>query len=390
VRLVVEVAVALLGALFILWAVQADRPWFEVHTTPHYCFDVVGQPHKARVVRWVGAALGLIVIFVARPLAGRWARRRSAGEVAFLTVSVAAATLLALWVSDWRLRNKKPEPPGAWPLLNYEPDSEGDPEYVYRPARSHTTEHSVMGRVVRFSIDENGFRVRAPEDHVDFDRPTILFTGESITSGFALPYEETYASMVGQDFRVQTVNMAVQGYDNEQAYMLLHGALPRFAHPLATVTLVLHLEIERNAWLDRPHFVVRDDGTWTFEPRADDGWLAKSPVRQLFERFYHSDEALQRARSTIRATVKESRERGAFPLFVLTNSGGMCLPDDTGSPSIEHILFDGLDVVHVRVDTEDVWVPAIQHPDVRGHRRIADAIERALREHGVLPATIAP
>jgi hypothetical protein len=121
----------------------------------------------------------------------------------------------------------------------------------------------------------------------------------------------------------------------------------------------------------------------TFEPRADDTWLAKSPVRQLFQRFYHSDEALQRARSTIRATAKESRDRGAFPLFVLSNSGGMCLPDDSGNPSIEHILFDGLDVTHVRVDTEDVWVPDIQHPDVRGHRRIADAVEEALREHGV-------
>jgi len=232
--------------------------------------------------------------------------------------------------------------------------------------------------------------VRSPEDHVDLDRPSILFTGESITSGFALPYEETYGAMVGQDLDVQAVNMGVQGYGNDQAYMLLHGALSRFTHPLATVTLVLNLEIERNTWVDRPHFVVRDDGTWTFEARADEGWLATSPVRALFESFYHSDEALRRARATIRATAKDSRARGAFPLFVLTNSGGMCLPDDTGNPSIERTLFEGLDVVHVRVDTEDVWVPEIEHPDVRGHRRIADAIEGALREHGVVAATTAP
>ena len=391
VRMVVEVIVGLLGALLLLWAFRADRHWFEVHTTPHYCFDIPGQPANARIARWVGAGLGLLILLVARPLAGRWARRRSAGDVAILAASVVAAVLLALWVSDWRLRNRKPGPPGR-PPLNYEPDSEGDPEYVYRPVRSHTTEHTIMGRVVHFAIDENGFRVPSPDYHVDFDRPSILFAGESITSGFALPYDETYVSMVGQDLGVQAVNMAVQGYGNDQAYMLLHGALSRFKHPLATVTLVLNLEIERNTWLDRPHFVVRDDGTWTFEERADEGWLAKSPVRMLFERFYHSDEALERARSTIRATVKESRAHGAFPLFLLTNSGGMCLPDDTGNPSVEHILFDGIDVVHVRVDTGDVWVPAIEHPDVRGHRRIADAIERALREHGVgaSPPTIVP
>jgi hypothetical protein len=386
-RVAVEVVVVLLGALLILWALQADRRWFEVHTTPHYCFDEPAQPGRARIVRWIAAACGLALILVVRPRAGRWAVRRSGGEVAGFVASVLAATLLALWVSDWRLR-RKPAPPRV--LLNYEPDSEGDPQYVYRPIRSHATEHSILGRVVNFAIDENGFRVRSPEDHVDFDRPSILFTGESVTSGFALPYEETYAAMIGKDLGVQSVNMGVQGYGNDQAYMLLHDALPRFAHPLATVTLVLNIEIERNTWLDRPHFVVRDDGTWTFEERSDKGWVGTSPLRALFERFYHSDEALRRARATIRATARDSQARGAFPLFVLTNSGGMCLPDDTGSPSIERILFDGLDVVHVRVDNADVWVPAIEHPDVRGHRRLAAAIEGALREHGVVEAAAAP
>lgn len=389
VRIVVEVGVALLGALLVLWAFRVDRDWFEVHTTPHYCFDAPGQPDNARIVRCVGVVCGLLVLLVARPMAGRWARRHSGSEAALFVASLVAATLPALWVSDWCLRQKKPTPPGP-PPLNYKPDSEGDPEYVYRPIRSHATEHTIMGRGVHFATDENGFRVPSPDYHVDLARPSILFTGESITSGFALPYDETYVSMVGRDLGVQTVNMGVQGYGNDQAYMLLHGALPRFAHPLATVTLVLNIEIERNTWLDRPHFVVRDDGTWTFEARADEGWLATSPVRKLFEQFYHSGEALRRARSTIRATVKDSVAHGAFPLFVLTNSGGMCLPDDTGNPSIERILFDGIDVVHIRVDNEDVWVPEIEHPDVRGHRRIADAIEGALREHDVGVAATAP
>jgi hypothetical protein len=93
-------------------------------------------------------------------------------------------------------------------------------------------------------------------------------------------------------------------------------------------------------------------------------------------------------RASIVATARDTRARGAFPLFVLTNCGTTCLKDETGVSSIDHTMFDGLDVEHVRVDIpDDVFDRRIGHPDRRGQAMIADAIEKELREHGLLTAS---
>lgn len=301
---------------------------------------------------------------------------------------IAAAAALALVTSDLVLRWKLKPPPPPKPLLNYEPESEGDPKYVYRAIRSHVTERHVGDKVLRFFIDANGYRRQSLDDVVDFARPTILFTGESVASGFGLNYEETYPFMVGEQLGVQAVNVAVQGYSSDWAYMRLSEELPRFQQPIATVTLVHHMLVDRTMWPDRPHWIVGDDGTKTLIPRKDDdGWLARSPLLGLFSNLYHSDEGLRRMRSYIRATARETRARGGFPLFVLTNCGTPCLPDETGASSIDHTLFDGLDVIHVRVDmTDDVFDWSIGHPNRVGQAKIAEAIEKVLREHGVQTA----
>jgi hypothetical protein len=73
---------------------------------------------------------------------------------------------------------------------------------------------------------------------------------------------------------------------------------------------------------------------------------------------------------------------------VLTNYGTNCVPDETGRPSIEKRLFDGLGVDHVRVDLDPAWVISTNHhPDARASRAIADAVTLALRRAGVDGAT---
>ena len=54
------------------------------------------QPGRARVVRWVGGLLGVLLVVVVRPRAARWARRRSALDVAGFVASILAAIVLAV------------------------------------------------------------------------------------------------------------------------------------------------------------------------------------------------------------------------------------------------------------------------------------------------------
>jgi hypothetical protein len=381
-------AVALVGLTLVVWAYRIDRHWIDIHMTTHSCAEYPKELTRGRVVRWVGLISGALLLFAA-PFAGRWARRRGPRELATRAVGVLAATFLALLVSDGVLRwRNKPGPPGLR-VFHYEPDSEGDPRYVYRPIRSHVTGCRVGDKTLRFVIDANGYRVPSTDFEVGFTRPTILLTGESVASGFGLNYEETYPSMIAGRLGVQTINVAVQGYGSDGAYMRLSEELPRFEHLIATVTMVNHMMVDRNVWPDRPHLVIEEDGSRKNEPVKDTtGWLDRSPLLRLITDVYHSDEGVRRTRSYIEATAVESRARGAFPLFVLTNCGTRCMLDDTGAPSIEHTLFDGLDVEHVRVDIpDDYFDVSIGHPDRRAQALIADAIERALREHDLVAAS---
>ena len=382
-RWAVEILVALGGVLLVVWAWRADRRWFEIHTMPVFCAEHPGQLVRAAIERWIAGGVGVLLLFVVRPRAGRWARRHSAREIAGAAARVFGAVLLALVVTDGVLRLRKSTPPTT--LLHYEPDSEGDPRFTYRARRSHVTEHVVGEKKLRFVIDANGYRVRSKDEIVDHARPTILFTGESVASGFGLNYEETYAAMVADGLGVQSVNLAVQGYGSDYAHVRLAEELPRFSHPLGTVSLVMHMLVDRNVWPDRPHFVIFEDGTSRFVPAEDQRTKFNSPLLDVFRRLYHSEEGLRRTRALMVATARESLARGALPLFLLVNCGTPCLPDETGAPSIERTLFEGLDLAHVRVDlNNDVFDFSIGHPSARGHRQIADAVERALRERGIV------
>jgi hypothetical protein len=86
---------------------------------------------------------------------------------------------------------------------------------------------------------------------------------------------------------------------------------------------------------------------------------------------YHSDEA---------------RRRGARSLFVFTNFGPPCLPDERGSSSLERTLFAEVDAAYVRVDILPelmIRYPKELHPNEKGHLAIAAAIIAALRSSAV-------
>ena len=378
VRIVVEVILALGGLAMIAWALVANRAWYEHHMTWAFCARDPEELVKATRQRWVGAIVGVIVLLGVRPLVGRWASRRSARALSMTLLRTAGATALALLLCDVVLRYRPPkqglriDPPHAHTLPH--------PDYGWWLVPSYTTRLDYGDRVFQYQTGALGERVAHAGDESDPALPTILFPGESITSGIGLEYDETYPAMVSRQLGVQSVNLGVQGYGNDEEYFRAKGTLPVFAKPLAIVSIVIAPQVERNTWEGKEHFELTRDGRLT-RVSATPELIRNSPVRDLFRRIvrYRSDEALGVTRALLRSMRDLARARGAYPFFVYTHWGPPCLPDETGAPSQIRALFEGEDLDYVYVDLEGTWVESIHHPGVEGHKRIADAIVRELR-----------
>ena len=382
VRLVVELLIALAGGLLLFWTSRMGPRWLELHATPAFCFDESARLSRARLTRALVVAAGATLILVVRPIAGRWAARRTpsalfADVARLLVVPVGLAlvlceVILRLW----------PSPSGP----HFEPDSERDTRLSWRPVPAHVTNLHVGDRMVGFAVDADDERVRTLDSPVDPARPTVLFTGESVASGFGLPYDETYPAMVAARLGVQAVNVAVQGYANDASYLRLVNALPRFAHVLATVTLVLPLAIDRNMAPDRPHLRFLFDGGFQMLARSDHDWSLWS-VETLFERTIglHSAEAALRAHDVMAATARATRARGALPLAIVFG-WPTCLPDDSGAPSIDRTLFEGVTCpTYTSMSPRKCGIQLLGTRTFARRPKIADAIVRTLRASGVAP-----
>src|SRR5439155_1326122 len=166
---------------------------------------------------------------VARPRVGRLVARAPAGAL-----HVAIAAVVALGAGELVLRRAHLRP-AEWLLPEEEPRRRPHPRlgWTFVPARSgHNT---VGGRVIDYALDPAGYRVHRVDEPVDPERPTILFTGESVMFGEGLTWEESMPAQVGAMLGTQSANLAVHGYSNDQAYLRLQMELPRFRRPVAAV-----------------------------------------------------------------------------------------------------------------------------------------------------------
>jgi len=90
-----------------------------------------------------------------------------------------------------------------------------------------------FGRVVEYAFDPAGYRVRGASDPVDPERPTVIFAGESMMVGHGLTWGESVPGQVETLLGIQSANLAVHGFANDQAYLRLSDELPRFRRPVA-------------------------------------------------------------------------------------------------------------------------------------------------------------
>jgi lysophospholipase L1-like esterase len=368
-----------LAALLILWAVRSDPDWFDRHVLPNYCPRATSTLVFEACARWGAALLALFVALVLRPKIATWAAGPRGPGARRMAAPIAGAALLALALCDLflRVKEKRPRLEDDAGLPPMRIDATGN----YVPIPSRVKEFEVQGRNIHYEIDADGNRARATRDVADLDAPTILFTGESITQGWGVAYEQTYPNLVGRALGVQTVNLAVTGFSSDQAFLRLREALPKFVRPLAVVTIVLPTQLERTVSDGRRRLALRDGRLELVPPSSS--WLLTSPLRKLVP--YHSDEALSLTHSILTATLELARTRGARALFVFTDFGAPCLPDQRGTSRLERRLFSDLGDAYTRVEIPPALMiryPNEVHPNEEGHDAIARAVVRALQKRG--------
>jgi hypothetical protein len=231
---------------------------------------------------------------------------------------------------------------------------------------------AVGGRTIEYAFDAAGYRVRSVGEPVDPARKTILLAGESVMLGWGLQWDETIAAQVAALTGIQSANLAVLGFGNDQAYLRLAAEMPRFREPVAVVSLFMPSLFGRNLDDDRPHLA------------AGLVWQAARPRARLLSLTnlvvpYRSNRAIERGIANtgevLRATVRLAREHGARPLILVPQFGA----EEAAEGTIHHRIFAGTDLPELRVEVDPTWrLSWDRHPDARAAHALAVAVARAL------------
>jgi hypothetical protein len=308
----------------------------------------------------------LIALVIRRPFA------RFVVQSPARALQVAVAILLAFGTTELALRQRYFRAAEEVPA-RVEPSRRLDANlgWVFVPARSGYQRRP--GEVIEYAFDRNGYRVRSVDEPVDFNRPTIVFTGESIMVGERLPWQQTIPAQTGAIMGLQSANIAVSGFASDQSYMRLKNELPRFQRPVAVVSLFSPALFDRNLDDDRPHLAPG----LVWRP-AETRWRMAALVRRVLR--YRSDTTIERGinttREILRATIDLARSRGAVPVIVVPQFGAE-LPRET---ELRRRILDDAGLPYVWVQLDPSWrVRDDGHPDRRAAHAIAVAIAAQLQ-----------
>ncbi len=223
-RRAVEIAVALGGGALLGLALLANQGWLDRHFLPSFFLTRRTYVLLETIARCAIGGLGVGLLVVRARLAR--VVTQSPGRV--LQVAIAAA--LALVASELVLRYVQLRP-AEWLGRDQEPRRMADPRLGWTFVPSRTGHGTIGGRTVDYAFDAAGYRVRRTDEPVDLERPTILFTGESVMFGKGLTWDESIPAQVGAMLGTQSANLAVDGYGSDQAFLRLQAELPRFQPP---------------------------------------------------------------------------------------------------------------------------------------------------------------
>jgi len=365
---VVELAIALIGVMFVAWAYVADQDWFDRHFLPAYFVPRHTYVLIESIGRAAAAAIGLALLFMIRPRAGRFASRNP-----LLVVNGVAAIVLACVASETILEQLHLHAAAQEPF-GQEPRRRIDPRLGWTFVPSRAAMHLESGRMIEYAFDDHGYRVRHAGDQVDAEARSILFCGESMIVGEGLTWDESIPAQVGAMLGIQPANLAVSAYATDQAYMRLQMELPRFRQPIAVVSVFTPTLFDRNMDDDRPH--LGPSLVWQ-PPRKRSRLLEILRLLVRYRRMGTIEQGIAITRDVLRATTELARSRGAVPLIVVPQFA----PEQPDEEALRHRILDNIDLPIVRVELNGSWrIAGDGHPDARAAQAIAAAI--AARLHG--------
>lgn len=352
-----------------------NRHVVQLHAWPPLDFATVQRIQSTLV--WA-LAVGAVALFAAAALS-----RSSAGPMKLASVlRIALAIVCAFASAEIYLRWRARVHPR--PKMTQEVFGRLHPRYGWVWTPSLAAIEQVAGRSVRLAFNRESIRVRDPAEELDGRAPSILFTGESIAAGQGLQFEETFAARVSGALGVQPVNLAVNGYGCDQAYLRLIDALPRFDRIVATVTTFLPVQLGRNLQDLKPRLVLSERGALESLPAAT-GWLSQLRLRRLLlnELPYSSDRGIAATvaltRVILRETVKKTQARGGTAVFLIPLQGPPRTLEEHAEAWIIRSIFEAEGVPYVLVDLDgDLLLAGDPHPNPRGAQLIASALLDAL------------
>jgi len=354
--------IAIVGAAFLVTALAATQPWLDRHFLPSFLLPRYRYIQIETSVRFFLGIIGALLILLARPAA-----RRVTTRTAQRALHIGIAALLAIVAAELALDHLGLGPT-EWLSREDEPRRQPDPQLGWTLLPSRVGHKTIGGRTVEYAMDSAGYRVHSLADPIDYERPTILFAGESMMFGEGLSWDESVPAEVGASIRIQSANLAVHGYSTDQVYLRLRQELPRFRHPVAVVTLFMTALFGRNLDDDRPH--LGPGLVWLPAVRHSQ---MKSLATMLVP--YRSDKTVERGiavtREALRATVALARAHGAVPLIVVPQFGR----EEELERTLRGKILDEAGVPYVLVEINPEWrLPWDQHPDARASHEIAGAV----------------
>ena len=367
-----EIAVAATGILLMAFALLARQSWWDRHFLPVFFFSHSKYVLAEKLVRLAAVLAGFFLVMFAGPMTARKARRMPIRNIAASGLHILLAIALALTVTELTMRHKfafaaAETQPGEEPVRR--PDRRLG--WMFMPAHDGS---SIAGeRTIAYSTDALGYRVRSHDAPVDFNLPSLVFTGESIIAGYGLNWSETIPAQTGATMGLQSASIAVFGYANDQAYLRLVSELPRFRRPVAVVSLFIPSLFPRNLGDDRPH--LQAGLRWA--PAVHRLWLT-SLFRFLIP--YHSEaeveQGIDATRAELLATAALARRHGAISLVVDPQFG----PESPIEQMLRRRILEESGISYVRVALDPSWhLRGDLHPDPRAAHAIAMAIVARLR-----------
>lgn len=371
-RVAAEIGVALIGMVLLVCAIRADQGWLDRHFMPSFFVSRRVYVQAALSARIATGALSVALMFIARPRIGRLVARLPARTLIEDVARISLAVGLALGTSELVLRltfrRAAMERPADEVPYRRRDQRLG---WIFVPAR--TGRDTVGGRTIEYAFDTAGYRVRHDDESVDPERPTIVFTGESVMAGQGLNWDESVPAQVEALLGTQCANLAVNGFANDQAYLRLLAELPRFRQPVAVVSLFMPALFDRNLDDDRPHLGPR----FVWLP-AKPRWGLAAIANQLVP--YRSDEAVERGiavtQAVLRATADLASSRGAVPLILVPQFA----PEESVERMLRRRILDEAGLPYVWVELDQSWrIPDDHHPDPRAAHAMAVAIAARLQ-----------